>query len=139
MSDGSRPQVITVLICDDHAAIRRGLAEVLSSAPDIEVIAAAENGEEAVAFVSAYQPAVVLMDISMPGMDGMEATRRLLAERPETRVVMLTSYSGHERVAEAQGAGAVGYLLKDSTPEEVMQGIRAAVSGTAPLDLPTPT
>ncbi len=120
--------MITVLICDDHAAVRRGLADVLSAAPDIDVIAAAENGEEAVEFVTSYHPQVVLMDVSMPGIDGMEATRRVLAARPETRVVMLTSYSGHEREMEAQGAGAVGYLLKDSTPEEVMQGIRAAVS-----------
>lgn len=128
MSDQDHEPVITVLICDDHAAVRRGLAEVLSAAPDIDVIAAAESGEEAVEFVTAYHPAVVLMDVSMPGMGGMEATRRLLAARPQTRVVMLTSYSGHDRMVEALSAGAVGYLLKDSTPEEVMQSIRAALS-----------
>ncbi|GAC1572063.1 MAG: hypothetical protein NVS3B18_05320 [Candidatus Dormibacteria bacterium] len=132
MSDQAPEPVITVLICDDHAAVRRGLAEVLSAAPDIDVIAAAENGEEAVEFVTSYHPAVVLMDVSMPGMDGMEATRQLLAARPQTRVIMLTSYSGHEREMEALGAGAVGYLLKDSTPEEVIQGIRIAVSAPVP-------
>ncbi len=128
---GPRP-VITVLICDDHAAVRRGLAEVLSAAPDIDVIAAAESGEEAIQFVTSYHPSVVLMDVSMPGMDGMEATRRLLEVRPQTRVVMLTSYSGHDRVAQALSAGAVGYLLKDSTPEEVVDGIRTAVKVASP-------
>jgi len=127
--DPLREPVITVLICDDHAAIRRGLAEILSAAPDIDVIAAAENGEEAVDFVTSYHPAVVLMDVSMPGMDGMEATRRVMAARPQTKVVMLTSYSGHEREVEAARAGAVGYLLKDSTPDEVIRGIRDAVAG----------
>ena len=118
--------VIRVLICDDHPVVRRGLSALLSAADDVEVVGTAGDGEEAVAMVTEYEPDIVLMDVSMPGMDGMEATRRVITARPETRVVMLTSFSGHERIKTALDAGAVGYILKDSKPDEVLKGIRSA-------------
>jgi DNA-binding NarL/FixJ family response regulator len=117
---------IKVLICDDHPVVRRGLAALLSAAEDIDVVGTAGDGEEAVAMVTEQEPDIVLMDVSMPGMDGMEATRRVINARPQTRVVMMTSFSGHQRIKTALDAGAVGYILKDSKPDEVLKGIRSA-------------
>ena len=118
--------LIRVLICDDHPVVRKGLSALLSTAPDIEVIGTAADGEEAIKMTLESSPDIVLMGVSMPGMDGMEATRRLLAIRPDVRVVMLTSFSGHERIREALRAGAVSYVLKDSRPEDVIKSIRSA-------------
>src|SRR5204863_940937 len=89
--------------------------------------------EEAIALAGEYQPDVVLMDLSMPGVDGIEATRRLMAEQPESRVVILTSFSDRERILDALDAGAVGYLLKDAEPDELLRGVRAAARGESPL------
>lgn len=125
--------MIRVLIVDDHPVIRRGLASLLGAAPGIDVIGAAANGEEAVTWVAESRPDVVLMDVSMPGMSGMEAARRVLEVEPDTRVVMLTSFSQRDVVVESFDAGAVGYLLKDVDPEELVSGIRAAARGDAPL------
>ena len=125
--------VIRVLIVDDHPLVRRGLTSLLNGAPDIDVIGAAADGEEAVAYVVEERPDIVLMDVSMPGMNGMEAVRRLLKAVPGTRVVMLTSFSQHDVVVEAFDSGAVGYLLKDADPTELINGIRAASRGEAPL------
>jgi len=124
---------IRVLIVDDHPLVRRGLSSLLSGAPDIDVIGAASDGEEAVARVLEERPDVVLMDVSMPGISGMEAARRVLAAVPETRVVMLTSFSQRDVVVESFDAGAVGYLLKDAEPQELINGIRAAARGDAPV------
>jgi len=124
---------IRLLIVDDHPLVRRGLCELFGEDGAFEVVDAVGDGEQAVTAVLAQQPDVVLMDVSMPGMDGIEATRRVLAVRPETRVVMLTSFADHERVLEALDTGAVGYILKDSESDDLLRGVRAAASGDAPL------
>jgi DNA-binding NarL/FixJ family response regulator len=124
---------IRVLIVDDHPLVRRGLSSLLNGVPDINVIGAASDGEEAVAYVAEERPDIVLMDISMPGMDGFEALRRLLKAVPGTRVVMLTSFSDHDLVIEAIDTGAIGFLLKDSDPNDLINGIRAAARGESPL------
>jgi DNA-binding NarL/FixJ family response regulator len=124
---------IRLVIVDDHPLVRRGLSELFSEDDDFEVLEAVADGEQAVSTVLARQPDVVLMDISMPGMDGIEATRRLLAVRPETRVVMLTSFADHERVMEAVDSGAVGYILKEAESDELLRGVRAAAVGDSPL------
>lgn len=124
---------IRVLIVDDHPLVRRGLTSLLGAARGIDVVGAAADGEEAVTWVTQSKPDVVLMDVSMPGMTGMEAARRVLAVEPDTRVVMLTSFSQRDVVVESFDAGAVGYLLKDAEPEELINGIRAAARGDAPV------
>ena len=124
---------IRILIVDDHPLVRRGLAELLNGVSDMTVVATASDGEEAVAHVVEDRPDIVLMDVSMPGMTGIEACRRLLLAEPETRVVMLTSFATREVVVEAIDTGAIGYLLKDADPIELINGIRAAAHGDAPL------
>ena len=124
---------IKVLIVDDHPLVRRGLSSLLSSAQGISVVGAAADGEQAVAQVAESKPDIVLMDVSMPGMNGMEAARRVLDAVPETRVVMLTSFSQRDVVVESFDAGAVGFLLKDAEPQELINGIRAAARGDAPV------
>ncbi len=122
-----------MLIVDDHPLVRRGLTSLLSAARGIDVVGAAADGEEALKWVAERKPDVVLMDVSMPGMTGMEAARRVLEVEPGTRVVMLTSFSQRDVVVESFDAGAVGYLLKDAEPEELINGIRAAARGDAPV------
>jgi DNA-binding NarL/FixJ family response regulator len=125
--------MIRVLIVDDHALVRAGLAELLEAEDDIEVIRTAANGEEALTAVDEEQPDVILMDLSMPGMGGAEATRKLLSTGTEARVVVLTSLSARERILDALDAGAIGYLLKDAEPDELVRGVRAAARGESPL------
>jgi DNA-binding NarL/FixJ family response regulator len=125
---------IRVLIVDDHALLRAGLAALLDATDDITVVGEASDGAAALEAVARTEPDVVLMDLSMPGMDGTTATRELLARHPGTAVVILTSFSEHARVRGAVDAGAVGYLLKDSEPAELTAGVRAAARGEAPLD-----
>ncbi|MDQ1538397.1 MAG: hypothetical protein QOE58_2790 [Actinomycetota bacterium] len=124
----------TVLLVDDHPLVRAGLTTLIASTEDLQIVGEAAGGEQAVTMVGDLEPEVVLMDLSMPGMDGIEATRRILDAHPEVRVVVLTSFADEERVADALAAGAVGYLLKDSDPLEVLAGIRSAALGHAPLD-----
>ncbi|MDQ4059410.1 MAG: response regulator transcription factor [Actinomycetota bacterium] len=126
--------MIRVLIVDDHGVVRAGLEQVLANTEDVVVVGTAANGEEAVAVGTETRPDVVLMDLSMPVLDGIEATRRLTRASPETSVVILTSFSDRKRIVEALDAGAVGYLLKDSEPDELVRGIQAAVRGESPLD-----
>jgi DNA-binding NarL/FixJ family response regulator len=126
--------VIRVLLADDHGVIRDGLGRLIGSFPDIELVGSAADGEEAVALSAELEPDVVLMDLDMPGVDGIEATRRVLAGRPETAVLVLTSFSDRPRILGAIEAGACGYLLKDVAAEEVAEGIRAAARGESPLD-----
>jgi DNA-binding NarL/FixJ family response regulator len=126
--------VIRVLIAEDHGLVRAGLAGLLGAPDDIEVAGAAADGREAVELARAERPDVVLMDLSMPGMDGVAATRAIAAEVPEARVVVLTSISDRARILDALDAGAIGYLLKDSEPEELYRGVRAAARGESPLD-----
>ena len=125
--------MISVLIADDHALVRAGLVELLTAADDIEVVATAADGEEAVEAAAAHRPQVVLMDLSMPGIGGVEALRRIVAADPGVAVVALTSSAEARQVLAALDAGAVGYLLKDVSPDELRNGIRAAARGESPL------
>jgi len=126
--------VIRLLLVDDHQLVRAGLRQLLSSTADVEVVAEASGGAEAVESASEVRPDVVLMDLSMPGMDGIEATRRIVEADAAPAVLVLTSFSDRDRVLDALDAGAVGYLLKDAAPEELLRGIRAAARGDSPLD-----
>ncbi|UGS38597.1 response regulator [Capillimicrobium parvum] len=126
--------MIRVLIADDHGVIRDGLGRLIGALPDMEVVGLAADGEQAVAQAAAAQPDVVLMDLEMPGVDGIEATRRILVDAPRTAVLVLTSFSDRPRILGALEAGACGYLLKDVDAEQVAEGIRAAARGESPLD-----
>jgi len=130
MTDGGR---IRVVVVDDHAVVRTGLEQLLAGFADVEVVGSAGGGEEAVEVVADRTPDVVLMDLSMPEVDGIEATRRIAARTPEARVVIFTSFSERDRILSAIDAGAIGYLLKDAEPEEVHRGIQAAARGESPL------
>lgn len=126
--------MIRVLIADDHGVIRDGLGRMIAEQPDMEVVGAAADGAEAADLARTAQPDVVLMDLEMPRVDGIEATRRIMADRPQTTVLVLTSFSDRRRIVAALDAGAGGYLLKDAAAEEVVRGVRAAAAGGAPLD-----
>jgi len=125
--------MIRVLVADDHAVVRDGLEQLVRSADDLEFVGSARDGGEAVDRGVELRPDVVLMDLSMPGLDGIEATRRLVRRVAGVQVVMLTSFSDRGRILGALDAGAVGYLLKDATPEELLNGVRAAARGESPL------
>jgi DNA-binding NarL/FixJ family response regulator len=125
--------LIRVLIADDHAVVREGLTELLDSADDVEVVGAAVDGEEAVRLAREVGPDVVLMDISMPGKDGIAAAGAIAESASQTRIVMLTAFSDRDRVLAALDAGASGYLLKDAEPPEILAAVRAAARGEAPL------
>jgi NarL family two-component system response regulator LiaR len=120
-------------VADDHAIVRRGICALLATEPGIQVAGEACDGHEAVAEVERLRPDVVLMDIVMPGMDGLEATRRITASQPRTRVLVLTSFGGDDQVFPAIRAGALGYLLKDSRPQELVAAIRQVHSGESSL------
>jgi DNA-binding NarL/FixJ family response regulator len=122
-----------VLIVDDHGVLRAGLEQLLANAKDIEVVGSATNGADAVSVAAKVLPDVVLMDLSMPVLDGIEATRQILDILPQTRIVVLTSFSDRERILAAVDAGAVGYMLKDSEPDDLFKGIRAAARGESPV------
>lgn len=126
--------MIRVLIADDHGVMRDGLERLISALPDMEVVGLAADGHEAVERAREVAPDVVLMDLDMPRLDGIEATRRILAVRPETAVLVLTSFSDRPRILGAIEAGAAGYLLKDVQADDVAEGVRAAARGESPLD-----
>lgn len=125
--------MIRVLLADDHGLMREGLGRLLASVPDIEVVAAAADGAEAIRLAKEHRPDVILMDLRMPGMDGSEATRLLLEDDPAMQVVILTSFSERDTILSALDAGAIGYLLKDAEPDELIRGVRAAAHGESPL------
>jgi len=120
---------IQVLLVDDHGIVRKGLRALLAEVDDIEVIGEAADGREAIDLVAALQPDVILMDIVMPNMDGIEATKRITKRHPKARVLALTSFTADDKVFPAIKAGAFGYLLKDSDPEELLHAIRQVHRG----------
>jgi DNA-binding NarL/FixJ family response regulator len=126
--------MIRVLLADDHGVIRDGLGRLIDGLDDVELVGVASNGAEAVEECARTAPDVVLMDLEMPVLDGIEATRQILAAQPATAVLVLTSFSDVPRITGALEAGACGYLLKDVEAEEVAQGIRSAARGESPLD-----
>jgi DNA-binding NarL/FixJ family response regulator len=126
--------MIRVAVVDDHGIVRDGLAGVIAVEADMELVGTAADGAEAVAICASASPDVVLMDLEMPVLDGIEATRAILAEAPETAVLVLTSFSDRRRITGALNAGAVGYLLKDASAADVLQGIRSAAAGGSPID-----
>lgn len=126
--------MIRVVVVDDHAIVRRGLEQLLAGVDDVTVVGSAADGDEAVAVVRETRPDVVLMDLQMPGTDGVAATRAIVrGESGDAQVVVLTSFSDGERIMAALDAGAVGYLLKDTEPEDLVEGVRAAARGESPL------
>ncbi|WP_121251509.1 response regulator [Nocardioides ferulae] len=134
MTEAERaPETIRVVIVDDHAVIRAGLRQLLAGTPDIEVVGEADNGARAVEVVRETAPHVVLMDLQMPGVDGVSATRMIVEQRLGSDVLVLTSFSDTERIVGALDAGAVGYLLKDADPDDVLSGIRAVSRGESPI------
>jgi DNA-binding NarL/FixJ family response regulator len=126
--------MIRVLLADDHGVIRDGLGRLISALEDVELVAVVADGAEAVERCAVLTPDVVLMDLDMPVLDGIEATKRIVAAHPRTAVVVLTSFSDRPRIMGALEAGACGYLLKDVDAGEVADGIRAAARGESPLD-----
>ena len=127
------PERIRVLVADDHAIVRKGICALLATEPEIQVVAEAQDGKEALTLAEESMPDVILMDLVMPGMDGLEATQRITASHPDVRVLVLTSFAGDDKVFPAVRAGALGYLLKDSGPEELVQAIRQVYHGESSL------
>jgi DNA-binding NarL/FixJ family response regulator len=125
---------ITVVLADDQALVRRGFRLILEAEPDIEVVAEAEDGQQAIDAVRRHRPAIVLMDIQMPGLDGLEATRRILGQSGnQTRVLILTTFERDDYVFEALQIGASGFLLKTAPPEELLTAVRVVSRGEALL------
>ncbi len=124
---------ISVLLVDDHAVVRQGLWAFFGTQPDLIVVGEAASGEEAVALAAEHIPDVVLMDLVMPGMDGVEATRRIKRITPRTQVIVLTSYHEDEHIFPALRAGALSYLLKDTTMDDLASAVRRAARGEASL------
>ena len=125
--------MITVLIADDQALVRVGLRKIINSEPGLEVLGEAGDGEAAVAAARRLRPDVVLMDIRMPVLDGIEATRRIVGPQPDTRVLILTTFGLDEYVYEALRAGASGFMLKDAPPEDIVDAVRIVARGEALL------
>lgn len=130
----SPPDAITVVVADDQAAVREGLVLLLSTLPGIAVAGAASDGTQAVELVGSLRPNVVLMDLNMPGMDGVTATRQIAADYPDVKVVVLTTYADDTSIVSALQAGALGFLTKDATRAAIGQAVTAAAAGQAVLD-----
>ncbi|MHA7985111.1 response regulator [Rathayibacter sp. CAU 1779] len=131
--EGSSASVIRLLVVDDHPVVRDGIVGMVASAPDVEVVGEASDGAEAVALARVLEPDVVLMDLRMPGTDGVAAIRELARLGIRSRVVVLTTFDSDADVLPAIEAGATGYLLKDAPREELLRAVRAAVAGHAVL------
>lgn len=125
---------IRVLVADDHTIVRKGIRALLSTEPDIEVVGEAKDGAEALALAQSLCPDVVLMDLVMPKLDGIGATRQIAAKQPNTRILVLTSFAADDKVFPAIKAGALGYLLKDSDPEVLVQAIHQVYRGESSLE-----
>jgi NarL family two-component system response regulator LiaR len=124
---------IRILITDDQAIVRKGIRALLLTEPDIEIVGEAENGLQAINQVETLRPDVILMDLMMPEMDGIEAIRRITTKQARARILVLTSFATDDKVFPAVKAGALGYLLKDSSPEELIQAIRQVHAGESSL------
>ena len=129
---GSSPA--RLIVADDHALIRKGIEAMLGSEPDLEIVGEATNGREALELCRRLRPDMVLMDVCMPQMNGLEATRSIKEENPATGVLMLTTYENPDYLLEAVGAGAAGYIIKDATCSELTGSVRRALNGESPLD-----
>ncbi|SBT40959.1 response regulator [Micromonospora auratinigra] len=125
--------MIRVLLVDDQHLIRAGLRMLCDAQPDIEVVGEADNGREAIVLAVRLRPDVVVMDLRMPGVDGITATSRVLADRPATRVLVLTTFGDDDHLYPALTAGACGFLLKDAPPDDLLDGIRRAAGGESPF------
>jgi NarL family two-component system response regulator LiaR len=125
---------IRVLLVDDHAILRKGICALLSTEPDIEVVGEASDGAEALAQAEGLQPDVILMDLVMPNVDGIEATRQVTARQPGVRVLVLTSFVADDKVFPAIKAGALGYILKDTGPDDLVRAIRQVHRGEPTLE-----
>jgi DNA-binding NarL/FixJ family response regulator len=121
--------VIRLLVADDHGIVREGLERLFATVPDVVVVGSAADGREAVALADQTVPDVVLMDVGMPEIDGVEATRLIIAAHPDCRVIMLTVEADEGRIHDAMQAGAVGYLLKDTRADDVVRTVQAAHAG----------
>ena len=132
----TEPDVIRVLVVDDHPVVRSGLVALLAVEPDLQVVGEAADGAEALAAVRTTEPHVVLMDLRMPGMDGADATARIVGDHPGTRVLVLTTFDTDDDILRAVEAGASGYLLKDTRRDELVAAIRAAARGETVLAPP---
>ncbi|MCU1617314.1 MAG: two component transcriptional regulator, LuxR family, partial [Frankiales bacterium] len=126
--------MISVVVVDDHAVVRRGIASLLDAAEDLQCIGAAGDGQSGVAMITRLRPDVVVLDLSMPGQTGVDVIRTLRAHGPEVRILVLTSFGDGELVLEAVQAGTDGYLLKENQAETILDGVRAVASGSAPVD-----
>lgn len=126
--------MIRILICDDQEVVREGLRVILSSTPDLEVVGMAQDGDEALELVSQTTPDLVLMDLKMPGMNGIQATRQIRNHYPQVRVLVLTTYDADEWVFDAIRSGAAGYLLKDTPGEELIAAVKGTVEGKTHVD-----
>ena len=125
---------VRVVIADDHQVVRSGLEQLLATFDDVELVGSAKDGEEVVAMCVERAPDVALLDLEMPHVDGIEAARRIGEHAARTRIVAFTSFSDRERILQVLQAGAIGYLLKDASPDELHRGIMAAARGESPLD-----
>jgi len=125
--------VIRVLLVDDQPLIRAGLRMLCDAEPDLNVVGEADNGRDAVSLAARLSPDVTVMDLRMPGVDGITATRRILAERPGARILVLTTFGDDDHLYPALTAGACGFLLKDAPPTELLDGIRRAGAGDSPF------
>lgn len=126
--------MISVLVVDDHAVVRSGLDQLLATADDIELVGSAADGQEAIDLAARLEPDVILMDLSMPDVDGVEATRQISDSGNPSRIVVLTSLADDRHIADAIDAGAIGYVLKHAEPDDLLDAIRAAAAGDSPLD-----
>jgi DNA-binding NarL/FixJ family response regulator len=130
----SNSQLIRVLVVDDHPVVRHGLIAIMGYEPDIEVVGDAADGEEAVRLILERRPDVVLLDLRLPKLDGVEVMRQVRAQAPQVRFLVLTTYDTDEYIGPALAAGAQGYLLKDALPDELARGVRAVMRGAAALE-----
>jgi DNA-binding NarL/FixJ family response regulator len=134
MNNKASPPTARLLIADDHALVREGMRTMLASEPNLEVVGEAENGREALEMCRELRPDLILIDVRMPEMDEMAATRMIKGEYPSTNVLIVTTHESPEYLMDAIRAGAAGYVLKDSTKQQLLNAVRKVISGESPLD-----